>query len=133
MNRKMLTLFLLIASLIFAACGGESAPAETPSAPNDAPARAVEAYLTAKVAADRDGMIRLICSAREAEIDITEMSFMGTQAVTEGMACSSNTDNTVVTCEGSIVASYGGESRTISLSSYNVVEEDGQWRWCGQS
>jgi hypothetical protein len=133
MNRTWLMLMLLVASVIFAACGGDSAPTDSPTTQDDPAARAVEAYLNAKVAADRDAMIRLICSAREGEIDVTEMSFMGTQAVTEGMACSSNEDRTVVTCEGNIVASYGGESRTMPLTSYQVVEEDGQWRWCGQN
>jgi hypothetical protein len=139
---QLWVVFGVAACFVMAACSTESTPTQSPpdnrstpvqsSNTDDPAARAVEAYITAKIAADRDTMIGLICSEREADIDITEMSFMGTTATLEGMACASDLGESTVTCTGEIVASYGGENRSFPLTTYRVVEEDGQWRWCGE-
>ena len=35
--------------------------------------------------------------------------------------------------DGRIVALYGTEETEFPLVSYRVVEEDGEWKWCGEA
>ncbi|MDX2160043.1 MAG: hypothetical protein SF162_01835 [bacterium] len=117
--------------LAAAACSG-SGETTSPSG-EDAPAQAVVNYLQAKVAGNRDGVRDLLCSALESQLDREALSFSGVNAALENAACSTGADGTTVTCTGQIAAVYGLESRTFPLSRYNVVQEDGQWRWCGEA
>ena len=49
------------------------------------------------------------------------------------MSCEQVAQSDVVTCQGKIVATYGTEDTEFPLASYRVVEEDGEWKWCGEA
>ena len=51
----------------------------------------------------------------------------------EGMDCQQEGESSVVRCQGKIIALYGTEETEFPLVSYRVVEEDGEWRWCGEA
>jgi len=108
-------------------------PFDDGSAGDPAAARAVETYLTAKVAGDRDGVRDGLCAAMEDNLDREALSFSGVEASIDGMTCTVNAANTSVTCQGNIIAVYDGENRPIPLGAYSVVNEDGVWRWCGEA
>jgi hypothetical protein len=96
------------------------------------PAETVERYLQAKVDGDRAALQGLICAPMEQDLDREAASFSGVEAQLEGMDCTFNQDASTVTCRGEIVATYGGEERSFALTTYNVVQEDGEWKWCGE-
>lgn len=130
-------LLMMIVLGVLTGCGGGSSDAATPEA-DDAPARAVEAYLTAKTQSDADALRPLLCSAMEADLPREAASFASVSGVrTEGMACRSGTTTTggevIVACEGNIVATYGAEASEFPLASYRAVQEDGEWKWCGEA
>jgi hypothetical protein len=117
-----LSIVLLVA---LAACGGE-----TPGVAD--PAATVERYLTAKVGRDADTVRALLCSEMEADLERETHTFdTVSDARLDGMACEA-VDADTVCCDGRIVASYGTEETEFALGSYRVVEEDGEWRWCGE-
>jgi hypothetical protein len=127
--------------LTLAACGSPS-PTSTPSGDNGASdttsnnqqaARVVEAYLQAKVASDYDGVRANLCAAMEADLDREAFSFSGVSAEIENMMCAVDAGGQTVTCAGQIAALYGGDTRFFELSTYNVVQEDGVWKWCGET
>ena len=98
------------------------------------PAAAVEHYLMAKVAGDRETIQRLLCRSMGAEIEREARSFEGvSQAHLEGVACRSEGDKAVVRCRGKIVAAYGAEQSEFPLGAYRVNWEDGEWKWCGEA
>ena len=110
--------------MLTAACGGR----ETAD-----PAPAVEAFLEAKAASDGDTLRRLLCAELESTLEREQTTFAGVSGVqTEGMTCQQVGDSDTVTCEGAIVALYGTEETRFPLSNYRVVEEDGEWKWCGE-
>jgi hypothetical protein len=118
----LITLFVgfLIAGLQ-TACSGGSDAADT-----------VEAYIEAKVAADEERIRQLLCSELEATYEAEAMTFAGvSDATIEGMACTQVEDNRV-SCEGRIVALYGTEENEFPLTAYRVVQEGGEWKWCGE-
>lgn len=116
--------WLLITFL--SACGGEAA--------GDAAATNVERYLTAKVAGDADTVQALLCSEMEKDLLRETQAFTSvTDAHIEAMACTKAADRDIVQCSGTIIALYGAEQTEFQLSSYAVVQEDGEWKWCGES
>lgn len=96
-------------------------------------ASVVEDYLQAKVSSDEANITSLICSELESEINREVASFANVDASIENMACTVNDGDETVTCTGEIIATYGTEDREFPLSTYRVVQEDGEWRWCGES
>lgn len=121
MKTRLLFLILL---LTLAACAGEGG--------DDAPVRAVENYLQAKVDGDEDALAGLLCSAMEADLTREAASFASVQARLEDVACERDGDD-VVRCTGQITATYGTEDRGFPLTAYRVVQEDGEWKWCGEA
>jgi len=120
--------FFLGCLLLLAACSGSG------GSTGDDPAKTVEKYLTAKVSGDGDTVRALLCSAMEADKDREASAFTSvTAAKIEDMKCQRNGDSDVVTCTGKIVANYGTEDTDFPLSSYKVVQEDGEWKWCGET
>lgn len=121
--RKLLACFVLplVLGAFLAACsdGGDAAGT-------------VEAYIEAKVAADAERIRQLLCSELEATYQAEALTFAGvTDATIEDMACTQTEENRV-TCEGRIVALYGTEENEFPLTAYRVVEEGGEWKWCGE-
>ncbi len=126
MNKRFPPLFLLIASLaiLLAACssgGGD-------------PAKTVETYLQAKVEGNEKVIRQLLCSEKEADAFQEINAFTSVSgAHIEDMKCRRLDDSDVVQCDGKIVATYGKEDTEFPLTSYRVVQEDGEWKWCGEA
>ncbi len=134
MLKKLLFSFIL-ASFVLTACGGGGSvatPASTASG-TDAAAKTVEAYLTAKVKVDQDSVRKLLCSEKEKDFQTEATTFLGVdQPKLEAMKCVSIGDNKVK-CDGKITAQYGTETNEFPLVTYRVVQEDGEWKWCGET
>ncbi|MEP7291671.1 MAG: hypothetical protein ABI835_07795 [Chloroflexota bacterium] len=97
------------------------------------PAKVVEQYLQAKVAADETAMRGLLCSAMEADLSVEASSFAGLETRLDSMTCTRDGEGRTVTCTGKIVVTYGTEDSDFPLSTYSVVQEDGAWKWCGET
>ncbi len=120
---KNALLFVLAFALILAACGAQSDPAKV-----------VEDYLSAKVAGDEQVIRSLLCSEMEANAFQEIHAFTSVSgAHIEGMECTRVDDSDVVQCQGKIVALYGTEETEFPLTAYRVVQEDGEWKWCGET
>ena len=122
--RKIVVILLLITVLMVACSSStEANPAET-----------VERYLQAKADADADTISQLLCSEMENVLERESRTFESVTGVhIEGMSCQQVGDSQVVTCQGTIIATYGTEDTEFPLASYRVVEEDGEWKWCGEA
>jgi hypothetical protein len=130
MKKWKTLLSMVIVVVLLAACG--ETPGNTPAA-GDAAAKAVEAYLTAKVKVDQEGVRRLLCSEKEKDFETEATTFLGvSEPKIEGMRCAS-IDDDKVKCEGKITAQYGAETNEFPLVTYRVVQEDGEWKWCGET
>jgi hypothetical protein len=117
-------LFLVVVCLL-AACSGRDSIDQ---------AAAVEHYLQAKVSGDGGTIRRLLCRQMEGDFEMELRSFEGvSNAHLEGMACRLDEQGSTVRCQGKIVAVYGAEQSEFPLSSYRVVWEDGEWKWCGEA
>jgi hypothetical protein len=129
MFKKLLFIFIA-ASFVLGACSGGTPSSASSS---DDAAKAVEAYLTAKVNVDQDGVRQLLCSEKEKDAETEATTFLGVdQPKIDGMKCASIGDNKVK-CEGKITAQYGAEKNEFPLVTYRVVQEDGEWKWCGET
>lgn len=115
--------FIILVAFILGACTTENAN-------EDSAGQMVETYLQAKVDSDENIIRSLICSELESSITREIASFASVEASIEGITCTS--DGNIVSCTGEIIAVYGTENREFPLTSYNVVQEDGEWRWCGE-
>ena len=134
MKRIFFWAFLLPA-LTLCACGGNGGGTATPS---DPPARAVEDYLENKVIGNQEGIRAGLCSEMEVVLERELRTFESvSNAQIENMSCAADDKaaetETVVRCTGEIVALYGTEETTFPLSAYRAVNEDGEWKWCGES
>jgi hypothetical protein len=127
--RKLAPVFvlLILVPLIITACSGSTKPAA---------ARAAEDYINALVAKNSDRLSALSCANWESSA-LTELdSFQAVQIRLDGLACSvsgSDGANTLVTCQGKIIATYNNEDQTIDLSvrTYEVVQQGGDYLVCG--
>ena len=120
----LLTAYCLLLTFLVA-CGSEAA--------GDAAATTVERYLTAKVAGDADTVQALLCADMEKDLLRETQAFTSvTDAHIEEMACTKAADRDIVQCTGTIIALYGAEQTEFQLSSYAVVQEDVEWKWCGE-
>jgi len=121
---KRLILFILLVSVLAACSSGEGAD----------PAVTVEKYLQAKADSDANSISQLLCSEMEGVLERESHTFESVSGVhIEDMACAQVGDSQVVSCKGKIVATYGTEDTEFPLASYRVVEEDGEWKWCGEA
>lgn len=116
-------------ALLLAGCGGRGQ--STAGA-----ARAIEAYLQARVQSDVDKMTLLSCPEWEAQARIEATSFQSMNARLDGVTCQENggdASNTLVSCQGKIVTTYQGETREWGVADhpYKAVQQDGEWRMCG--
>lgn len=127
--RKIVLILLsaAIANIILIACSSSN---------SDAPAKAVEDYLNTLVAKDAERLPTLVCADWEEDALIELDSFQAVEVRLDNVACSrTGTDgNTaLVNCTGNIVATYNEEDQEIDLSliTYQVVQEGGDWLVCG--
>ena len=126
MRTFFLILLLVFTVLILSACASDS----------NAPVQAVEDYLNALVEKDANRLTTLSCGEWEEEALLELDSFQAVTARLEGLACEqTGTDgNTaLVLCNGNIVATYNEEDQQLDLSvrTYQVVQEGGEWLVCG--
>ena len=119
---------LFLAGVLLAAVVGGCA--------QNGPVQTVEAYINARSEGDADKTRSLSCADWESQAATQAMSFRAaSNARVEGMSCEqTSTDGnfTIVTCEGKVITDYNGETREWPLGSYRVVQEDGEWRLCGE-
>ena len=122
---------IVIFGLMLAGCGGGgTAPININ---DDAAGNVVLQYLQAKIEGKKDTLQGLLCASQEANLDREAASFSGVKAHLENAVCKKDADANTVTCSGAIVADYNGENTNFPLTKYNVVQEDGQWKWCGEA
>ncbi|MFN8595798.1 MAG: hypothetical protein U0559_06410 [Anaerolineae bacterium] len=127
MPKKLL--LIVVIGLMLAACGG------SPSGSSGAgdPAKMVEKYLQAKITNDEKGVRSMICAAMEKDAQQEATTFLGTDGVElQAPACTFD-GTSKVTCTGKIVAKYGQEKNEFPLVSYKVVQEAGEWKYCGET
>lgn len=134
--KRYTLLALLLTALLLTACGGNEPSGNTST--QDKPARAVEDYLENKISGDQAGIRAGLCSEMEAVLERELRTFESvSNALLENMSCAADDptaeSETLVRCTGQIVALYGTEETTFPLTSYRAVNEDGEWKWCGES
>ena len=117
---------VIFANLFLTACASNT----------NAPVSTVENYLNALVEKDANRIPTLVCGAWEDDALIELDSFQAVTARLEGLACEqtgTDGDIALVHCTGSIIASYGTEDQEIDLSvrTYEVAQEGGDWLVCG--
>jgi len=121
--------FILLITLIaipLAACASNT----------DVPAKAVENYLNALVNKEADKLPTLVCGDWEEDALIELDSFQAVTAKLENLSCAqtgTDGDTSLVVCNGNIVATYNNEDQKLDLSvrTYQVVEQGGDWLVCG--
>lgn len=127
---KKIYLLLLAAAALLAFCGCSK---------NDAASEAVkpvEEFYNAIVTQDRDKIGSITCADWEKDALREVDAFMGVKSELKDFSCTvseENGDTAVVTCTGSIAASYGAEVTDFAIEgrSHKVVKESGEWRVCG--
>lgn len=128
MRRFVLILLVtLVANILLTACS---------SANSDAPAQVVETYLNTLVAKDADYLPTLVCGDWEEDALIELDSFQAVTPRLEDMSCKqtgTDGDTALVNCTGKIIATYNDEDQELDLSvrTYEVVQEGGDWLVCG--
>ena len=133
MNWKTILSLGLLLTLL-AACAEQPAPSDTDTDTTSGPVEAVERYLQAKVEADAATISALLCSEMQSFANREANSFVTvTEVQITNMQCEHNSGGDTVTCTGEILADYDGEAVTFELTSYRVVQEAGEWKWCGEA
>jgi len=99
--------------------------------------KAVENYLNALVNKNSEQLSALSCADWEPTA-LTELdSFQAVTTKLENLACQqtgTEGDNTLVLCQGKIIATYNNENQEIDLSArtYLLVNQSGEWLVCGE-
>jgi len=126
--RKFLLILsiVLIANFLLAACSSNA----------DAPAKAVEDYWNVIVAKDAERLPTLICGDWEDDALTVLDSLQAVSARLENLSCSqagTDGDIALVNCAGKMILTYDTEDQEIDLSvfTYEVIEEGGDWLVCG--
>lgn len=127
MRKILMFLLIAITATLITACT---------SANSDAPAQAVEAYLNALVAKDENLLPTLVCGDWEDDALIELDSFQAVEVRLDNAACTqagSEGDTALVNCTGNIIATYNDEDQELDLSvrTYQVVQQGGDWLVCG--
>jgi hypothetical protein len=125
-RKLILILALALSAILLAACASNV----------DAPAQAVQNYLNALVNKEADVLPTLVCGEWEEDALIELDSFQAVTARLENVACSqtgTDGDTALVLCTGNIVATYNDEDQKLDLSvrTYQVIEQGGDWLVCG--
>ena len=103
----------------------------------DAPASAAEAYWKAMAVKDSNTLSNLSCKDYEAQALSTLDSFSAVDLTLKDIHCTTGANdgtNADVTCKGSLDASYGSEDSSfdLSISTYQMVLDNGNWLMCGE-
>ena len=98
--------------------------------------KAVEAYIQALVAKDRNQVSNLSCSTWEEQGLLEVDSLEVVDTTLDNLGCQetgTDGEDTLVSCTGKIVMSYNGENQEIDLSTktYRAIQAGGDWRMCG--
>lgn len=123
----LILILVIVTNLLLSACASKS---------NEAPAKAVEDYLNALVAKDSDRLTTLSCGDWEDDALLELDSFQAVTTKLDGLACTqtgTDGDTALVLCKGKIIATYNNEDQELDLSvrTYQVVQEGGDWLVCG--
>ncbi len=127
MQTAKLALILVILAGVLVACGG----ANTNS--TDVQSRVVLSYLEARIAGDEEALKKTMCAAQEGDAVRIAQSFKSVEAKLQDVACTYESAGSKVSCTGAIVVTYQGENRDLAPGAYTVVEEDGEWKVCGEA
>ena len=127
MRTRSLIFLIVFTSLLLPACVSNN---------EDAPVQAVENYLNALIEKDENRLTTLSCGEWEDDALLELDSFQAVTARLDGLACEQtgmDGDTALVLCNGNIVATYNGEDQQLDLSvrTYQVVQEGGEWLVCG--
>lgn len=119
-------LWFIVLVGVLAACAPNSGAGD--------PTATVEGYLNAKITSDRDALASYLCAELEGTLDDEARTFATvTEATLQDAACTFDVDTSTVTCTGEIVAAYGMQETAFPLTTYRVVQEAGEWKWCGEA
>jgi hypothetical protein len=118
---------IILTTLMLTACA---------SGNDNAPVKAVEDYLNALVTKDADRLSTLSCGDWEDDALLELDSFQAVTARLEDVSCEqtgTDGDTALVLCNGKIIATYDTEDQELDLSvrTYQVVQEGGEWLVCG--
>lgn len=121
----VLAIFILV-SILAVGCSGGSQDA----------ASVTKAYLQALVAKDENTISDLSCADWEAQAKLEVESMQSVSAALKDVSCKvsgTDSDKTLVSCQGSIQFTYTNESQQLDLSqrTYVMTKEGGEWRVCG--
>jgi hypothetical protein len=120
------SVFLILISILIVSCSSNS----------DAPAKAVEDYWSVIAAKDAERLPTLVCGDWEDDAITVLDSLQAVTARLEAVSCSqagTDGDTALVNCTGKMILTYDTEDQEIDLSvfTYEVVEEGGDWLVCG--
>ena len=98
--------------------------------------QAVEEYWNVIVAKDAERLPTLVCGDYEDEALTVLDSLRAVTARLDSLACTqtgTDGDTVLVNCTGNLVLTYDAEDQNLDLSvfTYEVVEEGGDWLICG--
>lgn len=122
---KRILLLLMPLCLFLAGCATASDPADT-----------IMKYLEARLASDADQLRELSCAEWEAQIPLQVASFQSIDASLEDATCAVNGEQsgmTLVECTGKIVYDYDGERNERELGNFLVIQENDEWKMCGEA
>lgn len=122
---KKILFLLLSLMLLLVGCAAEADPADT-----------IIEYLEARLDSDVDRLRELSCADWESQVGMQAASFQSIDASLEDVACQANGqqgDMTVVECDGKIVYDYDGERNERELGDFLVIQENGEWKMCGEA
>jgi len=127
MLRKSILIIIAVLALILVACGNQQ---------TDSPVGVVQSYIAGRVASDSALLVSLSCKDQESQAQTDADSFKSMKASIDSMSCNqAGTDSgfTIVACQGKVLTTYAGESRTWNLGDRNfkTIQEDGKWKVCG--
>lgn len=125
MKTKLVIASFFIFMLIISGCSAQADPAQS-----------VQDYLTALTSQDSDGAVAKSCGAWEEQARLEVDSFLSVEATLNAVECKATSQTETdaeVQCTGSIDMTYNEEIRSIDLSlrSYLLKFEAGEWRVCG--
>ncbi len=122
---KRLILLFIPVLLILAGCSSES----------DAAGVAMT-YLNARLEADVDKLRDLSCADWESQVALQAASFSSIEAHLEDATCKvggKDGDKTIVECAGKIVYEYNGERNERELGNLLMIQENDEWKVCGEA